>query len=262
MNSSVLVMQNRYRINLVDYIILLISLITVTITSHYAKTIDIVIPEAAVHHMNRAIKNDATKSQVDTIEITMIIPDMANANIQKQVIEEKRTLGALENKAKQDIENERIEVIKDYINSIVCDPNDISKVSNLKAEDFKLLTEGTWWEGNEQALVDLEKNYHINAMFAMSVSTLESGKGTSDRSKIKRNFYGMEISRTFSGLYDCTQYWGNLMDSKYVESWNKISVWSIGPTYCPPNREWECYMNNNMKSLYNNLINNMEATLI
>jgi len=254
MNSEALVMY-RYRISPIDYLILIISLITVAISSHYARTIEFTTPEAAV-------QSNSKVTPLKTIQIAMVIPDMANASIQKQVIEERRTLETLEKQVRQDIENERIAAIKEYISSIVCDPNDISKVSNLNAEDFSLLTKGTWWEGNEQALVDLEKNHHINAMFAMSVSSLESGKGKSDRAKIRKNFYGMEIGKIFSGLYDCTQYWGNLMSEKYVGSWHKISVWNIGPTYCPPNRAWETYMNSSMIGFYNNLISNMESTML
>ena len=262
MNSGIAIIRYRSQVNAFDYIILLLSILVVSITSHYIQTVELIKPAAAMRDARSVHDNKVTDATVETIEVITVIPDIANANIKEQVIDEKRTLMTLEEEVMGDMEQERIAAIKEYINSIVCDPLDVSKVSNLKAEDFKLLTKGTWWEGNEQALIDLEQNHHINAMFAMSVSSLESGRGTSPRALTKKNFYGMEIGRGFYSLYDCTQYWGKLISEKYVGQLEKESVYEIGPTYCPPNRDWENFMDTTMHSFYNSLINNMETTLI
>lgn len=158
-------------------------------------------------------------------------------------------------------EQERIEKINNYINSIVCDPSDVSRVSNLNKEDYCYLTEGTWWEGHEDTLYDLEKNHGISALFAMSVSTLESAGGTSIRASSKHNYYGIELPTVWNGLYDNTQWWGNLIKESYVGSGYK-SVWQIGPKYCPPNRDWESYHNDKMHELYNNLISRLKETYL
>lgn len=143
------------------------------------------------------------------------------------------------------------------INSITADPNDVSKVSNLTEEQYYILTQGTWWEGHEQVLIDLEKNYSINAFYTMAVSTLESGHGTSDRACIRNNYYGAEVPTYFESLYDNTMYFGDFQNRLYVSE-GLISVWSIGPKYCPPNRDWEVYVSSNMIELRNKVVTTLK----
>ena len=171
---------------------------------------------------------------------------------QQKIIEEEQERIRLEQEAIQQAEIERIA----QINSITADPNDISKVSNLTYDQYFILTKDTWWEGREQILIDLEKYYGINAFYAMSVSTLESGHGTSDRAKLKHNYYGAEVPTYFEGLYDNTMYFGDFQSRLYVDK-GIVSVWAIGPIYCPPNRNWEIYMATHMKELYNKVISTL-----
>jgi len=65
----------------------------------------------------------------------------------------------------------------------------------------------------------------------------------------------------WNGLYDCTQYWGNLISSNYVSKNGLHSVYQIGPVYCPPNREWETWVSNKMSTLYTSLISRLNDTV-
>lgn len=220
-------------------------------------------PESSVEYdslsVNELINGESTED--DAVVLTTIPNVEDDATIQREIEDEARLQKTLERKIEKDIEEERIAGIMKYINSIVCDPNNVSRVTGLHPEDYKLLTKGTWWEGHEDALIDLEKNKGINAMFAISVSTLESGSGTSVRACSKNNFYGIELPTYWSGLYSNTQWWGNLIKERYVGKGRK-SVWTIGPVYCPPNREWESFHYNKMHELYSNLKVRLEATYL
>jgi len=131
------------------------------------------------------------------------------------------------------------------IESFICDPNDIRKITGLSIKDMKYLTMGTWLEGKEQALYDLEHQYGINAAFAMGVSTLESGSGSSNRARNRNSFYGESTGKCYANHYDNTMYFGDFMSRLYINS-GKISVDTIGPKYCPPNRKWEIFVRNYM----------------
>ena len=207
---------------------------------------------------------DSKISVENQIVISTVIPNTSAEFMNEEVAEEVRVQETLEKEIIAEIEEQaRLQAIKEreeYINSIVCDPTDVSKVSGLKESDFKLLTEGTWWEGNEAALVELESEYGVNAMFAMSVSTLESGFGESVRAQSQNNYYGLEVSRSWESLYDNTQYWGSLI-SKYYVGEGRSSVDSISTKYCPPNSDfWAEYNRGEMVDLYNQLINRLNDT--
>lgn len=152
-------------------------------------------------------------------------------------------------------EQERI----NQIESITADPYDITKVSNLTEEQYYILTEGTWLEGKgyEQALMELEKTHNINAMYAMAVSTLESDHGTSRWARELRNFYGAHTNRSFTEFYDNTMYFGDFQNRLYVDE-GLTSVYSIGPKYCPPNRQWEIIVADKMKKYLNKVVSTLK----
>ena len=202
-------------------------------------SIDIEIANEIVDEVLTKEENDVakTKATAELVEEEM--------KTQQQIIADEERRIQLEKEEAERKERERVAQIE----SITADPNDVSKVSNLTMEQLHILTEDTWWKGNEQALYDLEHIYGINAFYAMSVSTLESGHGTSERARYKDNYYGIEVSTDFGDLYNCTMYFGDFQKRLYIEK-GLVSVWNIGPKYCPPNRNWETYMANKMNELY------------
>lgn len=151
----------------------------------------------------------------------------------------------------------RIAELEQYILSVGLTPDDVSRITNLKLEDMHLLTEGTWWAGEEEALYDLEHTYGINACYAMAVSTLESGHGTTSRARNKNEVFGMTNAKQqyFSTRHEDTMYFGDIMHRNYVGQ-GRLSVEAIGTKYCPPNRKWEVYMRD-----YMNKRDNLQAKL-
>lgn len=204
--------------------------------------------------------DDLTDVGVDdvlpTIKVTSEVTRASDITVQEQVREQREIIQTeqerirLEQEAIIQAEKARI----DQINSITADTNDVSKISNMTEEQFKIATKGTWLEGREQVFIDLERRFGINAFFAMSVTTLESGHGTSDYSQAYNRFYGEDTSLVPSeGLYDSTMYFGDFINRLYVDE-GLLSVWAIGPKYCPPNRNWEVFMYDKMNELYNKVM--------
>jgi len=155
------------------------------------------------------------------------------------------------------------EVVHDlYLATINCDPKDITKVTNLKPEHYEHLVDGTWWEGNEKALMALEQKYGINAIFAMAVSSLESGYGSSSKAKKCHNYYGLMTKRTWESLHHNTSCWGDLMSTKYVAN-GKCSVDSIAKMYCPVNTsKWIRDVRILMRRFHKALLLKLDATRI
>lgn len=220
------------------------------------------------HQVSSTMASEDSHNTVNPqIVVSTVIPNGTSAESKsEEVIEEVRVQETLEEEIKAELaERARLKAIEEqkaYIASIVCDPSDVSRVSGLKESDFKLLTKGTWWEGNEEALVKLENEYGVNAMFAMAVSTLESGFGTSDRAQSRNNYYGLETSRCWDSLNSNTQYWGDLISTHYVDE-GRSSVDSISTKYCPPNSDyWASFNKSEMTDLYNQLITRLNNTTL
>ena len=218
--------------------------------------------------VSSAVTLEDSQSTVNfQIVVSTVIPNGTDAESKnEEVIEEVRVQETLEKEIKAELAEQarqkKIKERKEYISSIVCDPSNVSRVSGLKESDFKLLTKGTWWEGNEEALVKLEKDYGVNAMFAMAVSTLESGFGTSTRAQSRNNYYGLETKKIWYSLYDNTQYWGNVISKYYVDE-GRLSVDRISTKYCPPHSSyWASYNKDKMVDLYNQLITRLNNTTL
>lgn len=245
---------------------ILLTLVIIEMMAIFAPTIIAHAPTMGATSDHNTTTN-ATTSNVIVFTSVPMIEDVKNNDTIKEAVEaEMRSQEVLEAQIIEEIaEEERLAKVAEqqaYIDSIICDPTDVSRISGLKAEDFKYLTEGTWWSGHEETLYQLEQECGINALFAMSVSTLESGCGTSYRASSKHNYYGIELAnKSWDSLYENTLWWGDMIQRVYIDGKDVSSVWNIGPIYCPPNRQWEVYMNDHMTELYNGLINNLQDTL-
>lgn len=138
---------------------------------------------------------------------------------------------------------------KQQLESITCDPTNITKISNMTQEQMAQMLSGTWLEGKEETLYQVEQTEGINAFFVYAVATLESGNGTSYRAKTRSNYYGLETSADYKSYEENTLFFGDMINRLYISK-DKVSVDTIGPTYCPPNREWEVTVSEIMKTQY------------
>ena len=148
------------------------------------------------------------------------------------------------------IENAKLEVARlEQIESITCDPADITKISNMTKEQIGQMIEGTWLEGKEDILYQVEQEEGINVFFIYAVSTLESDHGRSYRATTRSNYYGLETKTNYGSYEDNTMFFGGMMNRLYISNGN-IGVDDIGPIYCPPNRNWENVISEIMISQY------------
>ena len=221
---------------------------------------------SAINHSN-TLPKDVRATQVVSpcqIIITDDIPLTDNLSLNESVINELTSQKIIKKKLNKELKEERrrarIKARKKYIKSIVCDPNDVSRITGLKKEDFKYLTKGTWWSGKEHILYEVEQTYGINAMFTMSVSTLESGHGRSYRSQIRENYYGIELNHYWDNLYDNSLFFGKLIKKNHGKQGRK-RVWNTSTKYCPPHHDmWANYMYEHMHKLNNKLISRLNST--
>lgn len=141
--------------------------------------------------------------------------------------------------------------IQRQLDSITCEPSDITKISNLTPEQINLLVEDTWLEGEGDTLYQVEQEHGVNVFFTYAVSTLESEFGTSPRAEDRDNYYGIEMLRDFESFENNTLYWADMMNRMYIDNENiGPNVQDIGPVYCPPNPKWADTITSMMKHQY------------
>lgn len=127
---------------------------------------------------------------------------------------------------------------------------DISKPSNLSADQLNFVISSRLKNVGKSssklsnlgdALVIMEEESGVNALFCLAVASLESGYGTSDAAINKNNLFGLMRSGSlmeFSSVSECISYWGNLIKNYYIDS-NRDSIEDIQPKYCPDSETWE-----------------------
>lgn len=73
--------------------------------------------------------------------------------------------------------------------------SDLRKLSNLSAEEYDEMLEGTNLYSLGSALEQAEKTYNINGLYLLGLACLESGYGTSDYAVERNNLVRLECSR-------------------------------------------------------------------
>lgn len=176
------------------------------------------------------------------------------------------------------IQNENIQnlyediiIIQDEIESIVIEPTvdesattekkieeepvainltDITKPSNLTADQLNFIIDEqltdigesyTKFSGMGESLVKMEQETGVNALFCLSVGSLESGHGTSYAAESKNNLFGLIGNSgnlmSFDSVDDCVMYWGELIRNNYIDN-GRTTVSSIQSKYCPGSSTW------------------------
>lgn len=119
--------------------------------------------------------------------------------------------------------------------------------SGLTAEHIAEIFEGTPLADHdlEEAILEIEDEYGINAYFTIAVMKLESGNGSSRLAKKKNNLFGLNaidgdaFNRAFSfeSKGDSVRKFGQLIAEKYVDK-GYITVEKVARKYCPANPKW------------------------
>ena len=166
---------------------------------------------------------------------------------------------------------EDIIIIQDEIESIIIEPTadesatnekeveeepvainltDITKPSNLTADQLNSIIDEqltdigesyTKFSGMGESLVKMEQETGVNALFCLSVGSLESGHGTSYAAESKNNLFGLIGNSgnlmSFDSVDDCVMYWGELIRNNYIDN-GRTTVSSIQSKYCPGSSTW------------------------
>lgn len=128
--------------------------------------------------------------------------------------------------------------------------------SGLSEENISRLFEGTKLLDNdlEEAILEIEQDYGINAFFTVAVMKLESGNGTSKAAANRNNLFGMRSGQgdgylRFDTKADSVRRFGRLISENYIEE-GYTSITKISGKYCPPNKDWASLVANIIKRDY------------
>lgn len=134
--------------------------------------------------------------------------------------------------------------------------------SGLTEAHIAKIFEGTALSGHnlEQAILEIEEEYGINAYFTIAVMKLESGNGKSWLAKKKNNLFGLnaidgnKYNRAFSFKTkgDSVRKFGQLLSRNYVNK-GLTTIEKVARKYCPANSKWSSLVKNIMKRDYNKL---------
>jgi flagellum-specific peptidoglycan hydrolase FlgJ len=128
--------------------------------------------------------------------------------------------------------------------------------SGLTKEDISEILEGTQLVGHglEDAVLEVEEKYGINAYFTIAVMKLESGNGKSRLARVKNNLFGLnatggnnEQAYSFETKADSVYRFGQLIYDKYVKK-GLTTIEKVGRKYCPANEKWADLIVRIMKS--------------
>lgn len=139
-------------------------------------------------------------------------------------------------------------------------PYNLREPSNLSEQQIYNMLEGTKLQKLSHAYYRLEKQYGINAIFLMSLNSLESGYGTSNLAQSKNNIGGIKSSsgwRYFDSWDSCLEYIASLINSKYLNRdgcyYNGLSIWNINTRYCEEN-DWSAKINHIAETYISNIL--------
>lgn len=138
----------------------------------------------------------------------------------------------------------------------------VKSASGLSEADIADILEDTDLadQGLEEAILDIESEYGINAYFTIAVMKLESGNGESRLAKRKNNLFGLNAiagdafnkALSFETKADCVEMFGQLIAEKYVDR-GYTTVEKIAKKYCPANSKWPSHVKNIMAKDYRSL---------
>ncbi|MCC3371647.1 glucosaminidase domain-containing protein [Cohnella sp. REN36] len=129
--------------------------------------------------------------------------------------------------------------------------------SGLTAEHIATILKGTALAniGLEDAILEIEEEYGINAYFTIAVMKLESGNGKSKLAKTKNNLFGLNAvtgsenvkAFSFSSKEDSIRKFGQLLAKNYVGK-GYTTIEKVAKKYCPASGTWATKVKNIMAS--------------
>jgi flagellum-specific peptidoglycan hydrolase FlgJ len=174
----------------------------------------------------------------------------------KADVEPKVTIESFRNADKQQADIEDADSEPSQPTSIV------QSDSGLTEAHIATILEGTALAGHqlEEAILEIEEEYGINAFFTIAVMKLESGNGKSWIARKKNNLFGLNAidgdkynkAFSFETKGDSVRKFGQLLSKNYVGKGLK-TIEKVAKKYCPANSKWSSLVRNIMKRDYRKL---------
>lgn len=184
-----------------------------------------------------------------------VIEKELNKLIEKIQIQKKNAFILKEYEAKRKAKQESN---KQYKLSRSCDEillphynsNNLTELSNLTQEQIHTMLEGTRLQCLSAYYYEYEKIYKVNALFIMSLTSLESGYGTSKLARTHNNLAGYRGSKGwtyFDSWHDCLNEVYRLISQEYLSPNGKfysgLDIKSINSKYCGNTYQWSTDIN-------------------
>jgi len=132
----------------------------------------------------------------------------------------------------------------------------VNSYSGCTVSDLRKITVGTKMEGYEQTILDVEKEYQINAFFICSVALTETAMGKTGVGASRNNLFGMRGSKGFyyyNNAGESIRAFGSCIYRVYWKN-NRKTLPRIAEWYC--DRAWAKTVENNINFLYNKMTKN------
>ena len=184
-----------------------------------------------------------------------VIEKELNKLIEKIQIQKKNDFILKEYEAKRKAKQESN---KQYKLSRSCDEillphynsNNLTELSNLTQEQIHIMLEGTRLQCLSAYYYEYEKIYKVNALFIISLTSLESGYGTSKLARTHNNLAGYRGSKSwtyFNSWHDCLNEVYRLIGQEYLSPdgrfYNGLDIKSINSKYCGNTYQWSLDIN-------------------
>ena len=184
-----------------------------------------------------------------------VIEKELNKLIEKIQIQKKNDFILKEYEAKRKAKQESN---KQYKLSRSCDEillphynsNNLTELSNLTQEQIHTMLEGTRLQCLSAYYYEYEKIYKVNALFIISLTSLESGYGTSKLARTHNNLAGYRGSKGwtyFDSWHDCLNEVYRLISQEYLSPNGKfysgLDIKSINSKYCGNTYQWSLDIN-------------------
>ena len=184
-----------------------------------------------------------------------VIEKELNKLIEKIQIQKKNDFILKEYEAKRKAKQESN---KQYKLSRSCDEillphynsNNLTELSNLTQEQIHTMLEGTRLQCLSAYYYEYEKIYKVNALFIISLTSLESGYGTSKLARTHNNLAGYRGSKSwtyFNSWHDCLNEVYRLIGQEYLSPdgrfYNGLDIKSINSKYCGNTYQWSIDIN-------------------
>lgn len=184
-----------------------------------------------------------------------VIEKELNKLIEKIQIQKKNDFILKEYEAKRKAKQESN---KQYKLSRSCDEillphynsNNLTELSNLTQEQIHTMLEGTRLQCLSAYYYEYEKIYKVNALFIISLTSLESGYGTSKLARTHNNLAGYRGSKGwtyFNSWHNCLNEVYRLIGQEYLSPdgrfYNGLDIKGVNSKYCGNTYQWSIDIN-------------------